>query len=274
MFYLYRMKRLIFTLGILAGCLSANAQILWYASPGDTLVVYAEKAYIRQEPSLQAAIADTLYTGATVIVGKEAGKPLSMKGMTAAWKQVSYGKNKQGYIWLGLLAVKQYTKNDLRFLYGIEKAIPAAGEEPVKYLIRLKVLHKDQVINMKEWMVNGAEYAVSSEVKVLDDMGLENIQSIVRICFSGEACGIPSDYYYFGWTGKEFLALPGKTNVFDAGAFNYEETLLFPKEVGGQPGKIIKLQLTEEYGEDMEKVEKRTTTREVYVWDGNKAVKQ
>lgn len=258
---------------IMAGT-SAHAQILWYAEPGDTLKVYAEKAYIRQEPSLQAGIADTLYAGATVIIGKEAGKPLTMKGMTAPWKQVSYGQNRQGYIWLGLLAINNHTKNDLSFLYGIEKAITRKEEEPIKYLIRLKVLRNDQLLQMKEWTVNGAEYAVSSELKMLDDMGLENIQSIVRINFSGEACAIPTDYYYFGWTGKELLALPGKSNVSDAGAYNYEETILFPKEAGGQAGKIIKLQLTEQFAEDMETVEKRSTTREVYLWDGNKAVKQ
>lgn len=259
----------------MAAGISAHAQMPWYPQPGDTMTVYTEKAYIRQEPSLQGAIADTLYTGDAVIIGKELTKPLSMKGITAPWEQVTYGKNKQGYIWLGLLAVKQYTKNDLRFLYGIEKAIPAKEEEPLKYLIRLKVLNKEhQLLNMKEWTVKGAEYAIASEGKILDNMGLENVQSIIRIYFSGEACAIPTDYYYFGWTGKELLPLPGKTNVSDAGAYNYEETLLFPKEVGGQPGKIIKLQLTEEYGEDMETVEKRTTSKEVYLWDGNKAVKQ
>lgn len=274
------MRQLIFLLLIMSGSISAPAQIaadfnLWYTQPGDTLMVYAEKAYVRQEPSLQGVIADTLFTGATVVAGKDAGTPLRMKGMIAPWKEVSYGNGKKGYIWLGLLAIKHYTGNDLHFLYGIEKTLPATEEEPVNYLIRLKVVSKDQqVLDMKEWKVRGAEYANASEGKMLDGMGLENIQSIIRIYFSGEACAIPTDYYYFGWTGKQLLVLPGKTNVSDAGVFYSEETLLFPKEPGGQPGKIIKLLLTAEYGDDMETVAKKTTSREIYLWDGTKAVKQ
>ena len=67
--------------------------------------------------------------------------------------------------------------------------------------------------------------------------------------------------------------------VGDAGVFYHTETLLFPKEKGGQPGKIIKL--SEEGEADEEKVDKKgepifkvKKSREVYLWDGASAKKQ
>jgi hypothetical protein len=61
--------------------------------------------------------------------------------------------------------------------------------------------------------------------------------------------------------------------VSDAGAYNYYETMIFPKEVGGQPGKILKLKVSEEMAEDGMKIEKKTVEKEVYIWDGKKATR-
>lgn len=62
--------------------------------------------------------------------------------------------------------------------------------------------------------------------------------------------------------------------MFDAGAVAHTETLLFPKEAGGQAGKIIRLTVDEEFGEDGETVAKSKSIREVYIWNGEKATKQ
>jgi hypothetical protein len=245
---------------------------LWGAQPGDTFAVYAEKAYIRQEPSLQGAISDSLTTGDLVIMGNPAGNPLTMRGMETRWHEVTLKNGKKGYVWQGLLAIGHYNKGGISFLYGIEKLVKA--EFGMDYVVRLKALRNNQLLDMKEWKVRGAEYALSSDGKLFDDMGLENVQTIVRIYFSGDACAIPTDYYYFGWMGDKFVVLPGKTNVSDAGAYNSQEMILFPKEIGGQPGKIIKLSKVDTYGEDMETVEKTTTNRETYIWDGKTVTKQ
>jgi len=269
------MKRLLFLL------LPAFAQAqtpgvsdfnLWAVQPGDTMAVYADKAYIRQEPSLQSTVIDSLSTGDLLIIGDIAGKPLTMKGMEAPWHAITFKDEKKGYVWLGLLAIRRYHKGDVDFIYGIDKL--QKGEFNVEYIVRLKAVRNNQVLDMKEWKVRGAEYASSSDGKLFDDMGLENIQTIVRIYFSGDACAIPTDYYYFGWTGNSFAVLPGRSNESDAGAYNSQEMILFPKEAGGQPGRIIKLSKVDTYGDDMETVEKTTTKKETYIWDGKTAIKQ
>jgi hypothetical protein len=284
------MKRLLFYIPVLFCWLPAFSQTegyvehnIWNAQAEDTFMIFADKAYIRHEPSLQAAITDSLAIGSSVIItGAKAGVPLMMKGIVAPWKQVHYevaGKERKGYIWLGLLALRHCSKDSIDFLYGIDKVkTDASDKKPVKYAIQVKAVdQRSKVLDMKEFSVPGTVYAIATEGKILSDMGLEKLSSILRISFSGdsgEARGIPTDYYYFGWTGSKFLILPGKSVVSESGIFYYGDTLLYPKETGGEPGKIIKLTLNGETCEDGRKIVNRNNSREVYMWDGQKAVKQ
>lgn len=258
--------------------LSGNVEYnLWRVQPGDTLTIFSDKAYIRQSASLQAPIMDSLTIGSPVIATKLNETELTLRGMTAPWWQVRYkagGKQKEGYLWLGLAALNTYKQDTVQFQYGIEKVTPgAAKEDDPKYLVIIKALSSTHhVLDKKEQVVAGGQFAISAEGKLLGNMGLDKLTTILRLCFSGEACGIPSDFYYFGWNGSKFLVLPQKSTIFDAGAIAHDEVLLFPKEPGGQAGKIIKVITDEEFGEDGETVVKKTTDRKVFLWDGEKAV--
>jgi hypothetical protein len=203
------MKRIIFYTFFVFCWLPAFSQTegyvehnLWNAQPGDTFMIFADKAYIRQEPSLQSAITDSLTIGSSVIITpQKAGIPLMMKGIVAPWKQVHYavaGKDRKGYIWLGLLALKHCSKDSIDFLYGIDKVkTDVADKTPVRYTIQVKAVDlRSKVLDTKEFSVPGSVYAVATEGKVLSDMGLEKLSSILRISFSGdsgEARGIPTD---------------------------------------------------------------------------------
>jgi hypothetical protein len=260
--------------------LSGNVEYnLWRVQPGDTMTIFSDKAYIRQSASLQSPIMDSLTAGSSVIATKLNETELTLRGMTAPWWQVRYkagGKQKEGYLWLGLAALGTYKQDTVQFQYGIEKVIPGATkEDDPKYLVILKALSPTHhILDKKEQVVAGGQFSISAEGKLLGNMGLDKLTTILRLCFSGEACGIPSDYYYFGWNGSKFLVLPQKSTIFDAGAIAHDETLLFPKETGGQAGKIIKVIKDEEFGEDGETVVKRTIDREVFAWDGENAVKE
>lgn len=279
------MKQLFLSMLLLAATpvmaqLSGNVEYnVWRVQPGDTLTVFGEKAYIRQTPSPKGTILDSLTTGGTVTAVKLDETEFTMKGISTPWWQVKYksgGKQKEGYIWLGLTSLGSYKKDTVQFLLGIDKVIPPATKEgDPKYILQLKALNtKCKVLDKKDQTVDGGQFAISIEGKLLGDMGLEKIATILRIYSSGEACGIPSNYYYYGWTGSKFVVLPEKSTMFDAGAVAHDEILLFPKEPGGQAGKIIRLTTDEEFGEDGEKVVHKTSKREVYLWNGEKATKQ
>lgn len=259
---------------------------IWYTQPGDTILVYSRTANVRETPSLSAAVQDSLFCGAPVTLIKQVGGQEQLKGIYAPWAKVQYRVNatvKEGYIWLGLLSLGHYYDSNTCFLYGLERIeTPVLKTEedyqPSVWYFRVKALDGDRkLLAEKEDKMTAVETSVTSG-KLLGNMGLANTSNIVRISFGGEACGIPEYYYYFGWTGSQFLSLPGKMGVGDAGVFYHSETLLFPKEPGGQAGKIIRLseegEAQEENDKNGEPVFKVKKTREVYLWDGSKARKQ
>jgi len=256
---------------------------LWYAKPGDTFRVYGKTANVRAQPGKMETITDSLPCGTPVVIREQAGHVEQLKGIYAPWVRIRYGAGKEGYIWLGMLALGSRTdKAQQTFLYGLDWISPARAKDddyqPAIWHIKAKALDPElQLLDEKEFVVKALETSVT-EAKLLGDMGLEGTIDIWRIQFGGEACGIPTDYFYFGWTGRQLLALPGKSEVGDAGVFYHSETLLFPKEPGGQPGRIIRLaeegeadeEKTDPNGEPVFKVKK---TREVYTWDGRQAKK-
>jgi hypothetical protein len=102
---------------------------------------------------------------------------------------------------------------------------------------------------------------------------LTNVQNIIVLAFSGEACGIPSYDYYLAWTKDSVLVrLPDKTNVGDAGAFYHSENFTFPNEKNGKPDMILWDMIVEEESEKVDKngdpilkVTDKKSTR--YAWD-------
>jgi hypothetical protein len=251
---------------------------------GDTLTVFSDTAYVRDAASTRGQLVGQLPAGAKVVFLRDAGNPQTIKGFTTPWVYARFQQNgvaREGYLWKGLLAVASFSCKEHRFLYGFDHVTVTGnpGESIPDYFIKLKAVdQQNKLVAVKAWKLGSGESSGYSEGKLLGNMGLEGISEIIRICFSGEACGIPTEYTYFGWTGSELLSLPGKTQISDAGVFYHTETLLFPKEEGGQAGKIIKLV---EDAESTDKVDKNgepvmTITRrsESYTWDGKKATKQ
>lgn len=261
---------------------------IWGANSGDKYYVYARMANIRSEPNAAAAIQDSIPCGTAVVITEQGKELFPLKNIHAPWMKVQYyagNETKSGYIWEGMLALDCYTKTDptVHFLYGLEQVIPGGNPEdkdfePETWLIRLKVLDTaGKLLDQQEWKTPSPETSATSG-KLLGDMGLKNTTDIVRIQFGGEACGVPTYYYYYGWTGKNLLPLPGKMQVGDAGVYYYHDTFLFPTESGGQPDRIIKLseegEALDNQDETKEPVYKIKKSREVYLWDGARAVLQ
>jgi hypothetical protein len=259
---------------------------VWNIQKDSAYSIFAKKAFVRSEPSLKGSLTDSLTAGASVVVTEQTTKFETVKNMYAPWVKVSYqnnGAQKTGYIWLGSIGIQTQRQGDANFIFGIDRlekdAKRSEGEFTFyKYAVQLKAITGDTLADQKEWKIDGGEFAVFTQMILLGDTRLQNLQNVIRISSGGEACGIPTNYYYYGWTGQHFLPLPGKYSVGDAGVFYHTETLLFPHEKGGQPNKIIKLSeeeevLQEETETQKEKV-KKSNSKEVYVWNGVKAIKQ
>jgi len=245
--------------------------------------VYASKAMVRQSPAADAVLLDSVPAG-TKMESTDLVKTFTVaRGIHAPWVKVRYSKGDQektGYVWVGSLAFKNLVKGDTAFIYGIDKVLSKkvdADYSEYTLHIGIKAIYNHTLLDEKKWTINGDESSSYADAKLLGNMGLQNTHEILRINIGGEACGVPTNYYYHGWNGQHFFDLPTKYSVGDAGVFYHSETLLFPAEKGGRPGHIIKLMEEEEMLEEETDTKpakyKKKTGKEIYAWNGEKAVK-
>lgn len=250
---------------------------LWNKKLNDTAYVFADVAYLRDNPSLKGAILDSLTVGSKVLIKSQAYNNTLIKDFYAPWYKVEYtiGKQKHsGFIWLGLLALG--TNKDQQgqlWMYGFNKYPNRSNDEGHLALCEIKVLDASLQLLSKTSLLIEKGGQTFTESKLLNNMGLANLQAIYRIGFLGEACGIASNHYYMGWTGTEFLRLPEKSKVSDAGVSYHEEKLIFPSEHKLDAALIIK-DITEGEVVDPDQKNltfKETKKREKYIWNGKVA---
>ncbi len=244
-------------------------------------VIGVKNCYVRQDSTANSQLLDSLQIGHKIKVIKNTNANLNIKGLDLSWVEIEYIKNSQiktGFLWKGFIAVGSTTKGNNTFLTTINsKYRKKIQEKDIEYdaefyRISVKAIdNKNEIISEKSIDKQLSE-SVFFENSIVDSWGLKNITEVYRISFSGQACGIPTFHYYFGWTGTSFLLLPEKYNVGDAGVFYHNEEFVFPKEKGGQPNIIIK-NITEAENTD-DTLEKYTflvtKLMEYYSWDGKK----
>lgn len=246
---------------------------------GMEAVIGVKNCYIRQESSSNSLLLDSLQIGDKIKVIKNTTENLNIKGLNLSWVAIEYSKNNQiktGFLWKGFIAVGSATKGNTTFLTTIDSKFSKKVTqdeyeyEGEFYRISVKVIDsKNQIIAEKSVakQLSESHYFQNSTV---GSWGLKNVADIYRISFSGQACGIPTFHFYFGWNGKEFLLLPEKYDVGDAGAFYHTEEFIFPKEKGGQPNTIIKNITEAENTDDTSEKYTFLVTKSIehYSWDG------
>lgn len=244
-------------------------------------VIGVKNCYIRQEASTNSQLLDSLQIGDKIKVIKNTNETLNIKGLNLSWVEIEYFKNNQiktGFLWKGFIAVGNATKGNTTFLTTIDSKYSKKVQrddyeyEGDFYKISVKAINSEnQIISEKSFSKELSESHFFQN-SAISSWGLKDLNSIYRISFSGEACGIPTLYYYFGWNEKEFLLLPEKYDMGDAGVFYHSEEFIFPKEKGGQPNIIIKnIEEDEEVGEAKDgsyTIHEVKKSSEFYAWDG------
>jgi len=256
----------------------------WMINSNDSdRYVFADTAYVRVTPDTKQAPLDTLFAGDNITVSDVTTNGLTIRGLKGPWLSINYirnGVHKSGYIWQGLVSCKPMRRGDVKFVYGIERradSIYRRGKNwdtIPRFLVKLKVIRNGTILAKATLTTYDDESANTSEGKVMSGMGLANVQNIVVLSFSGEACGIPTLDYYFAWTNNnQLVRLSNKMNVVDAGSLDHSETFTFPNEKNGKPDRIIWNMINEEASDKIDKhgeyimevTDKKTTT---YIWDG------
>ena len=248
---------------------------------GIEALIGVKNCYIRQEASSNSQLLDSLQIGHKIKVVKNTNENLNIKGLNLSWVEIEYSKNNQiktGFLWKGFIALGNTTKGNTTFLTTIDakysKKVQRDDYEYDGAFLRISIKAitvENEIINEKSFSKEISESHFFQN-SAISSWGLKNLNSIYRISFSGEACGIPTLHYYFGWNEKEFLELPEKYDVGDAGVYYHTEEFIFPKEKGGQPNMIIKnIEEDEEVGEAKDgsyTIHEVKKSSEFYTWDG------
>ncbi|MFC4816291.1 SH3 domain-containing protein [Flavobacterium sp. GCM10023249] len=253
----------------------------YWPNDSEEALIGVKNCYIRSEPSTSGLLLDSLQIGNKVRVIKSTENLLKIKGITTNWAEIQYktprGDSKIGYVWKGFIALGFVSGKEGTFLTNITKIRQKKDKDN----------YTEQVLSINVFLLDNERRIVAEktiekpilesryfENKAIGSLGMNNLKDIYRISFSGEACGVPSYYFYFGWTGTEFLMLPEKMGVGDAGVFYHSETFVFPNEPGGKPNLIFKNIEEAEVVEGVEstfEVYDITKSKETYTWDGKKA---
>lgn len=252
----------------------AETYNLWNISKGQDAFVFSDVAYIRDYPSLEGKLLDSIIQGQKITITSSGYNGNTIKGFRTPWHQVSYQKGnviKTGFIWLGLLALgRQVDEDGIQYLYGFDRYTPSTGEQPAYYTCGVKIFTSTgKLISKYNYRFEHGDQTFT-ESKLLPNMGLDGLRKILRIAFIGEACGIPSEYYYMGWDGNHGINMPRKYTVSDAGIYYYEESLLFPTEHQKEHNIVYKLiEEGEAIDENAAEIKyKITKTQQKYIWNG------
>lgn len=242
---------------------------------GDTSVVFVANAYVRNEPSLNGVVIDSLKTGAKVIVVSEPYNADRIKGFYAPWRQITYtkhGQARKGFIWAGLLALgARKDAEGNQYIYGFERSVMHNDYAMDEYVGAIKVIDRAGELRGSSSFRHlnyGQSYHVS---KLLSGMGLNGIKHMMRIEFMGEACGIPSNYYYTAWNGDTVIDMPSRYTVSDAGVFYHLESFLFPEEHQKEVNtlyKVIETGTALDADEELELDYEVERSLVKYIWDG------
>lgn len=255
----------------------------WSQIDSTNAMIGVTNCYVRSLPDYKATILDSLQLGNEIFVEKSVDSKLKLKGINVSWAQISFknklGQTQKGFVWKGFLALGFVKTDQNYFLTTIDKIQEKTISENYKldfYAISVKVLDKNKIFLTQKTIDKNISESAFFQNKTIGALGLKNLDDIFRISFSGEACGIPTFYFYFGWNGKKLLDLPEKHEVGDAGAYYYSEDFIFPEEVGGKPDMIIRKHKSAENNDNSGNFDtyifdvKQWT--ETYKWTGEKAV--
>lgn len=253
---------------------------LWNIQKGNIATVFVDKAYVRAGAGLHTKVVDSLRLGAVINIVSAAIKGSTVKNFYAPWYQITYrreGELKEGYIWLGLLALgKQVDKDGLQYLYGFDRFIRNTNEQESDYLLTtVKLLNSQDSLLASQSYPFVFSGQLSSQSKLLSGMGLDKVKNILRIAFLSDACAVPTEYNYVAWTGQRLAMLPNRYVVSDAGVFYYEEKILFPSE-HRKNNQIIYKYIEEGEAKDDGSEEPNysiSKREEHYRWDGKEFIK-
>ena len=235
--------------------------------------IFTEDTRVRENPTSSSPILDSLKANTTITILQKDKNVTVLGQRFSHWYKIKYtkeGKQSEGYIWGGNIAMQYLSKNGFDFLFGL---LPSRKEYSVedkmdvlKNVASIKSYKNNEQIDEAIFESGMGESLSYSTFKEDSNQNLKNVDFILTAIVSGEACGVPSYEKQVLFSNSKLIQLPTLMNIGDADIFYHSETLIFPKDEDGKPNTIYFSM--EEMEKDENEKEKFKRKNEEYHWDG------
>ena len=281
-----------------------DPSFVWHTPRTDYLFTEeVEPAYVlgsdvalRVSPKMDGALVTELSVGTKLSLEERGADTLVHNGIGSAWYRVKAGKV-EGWIWGGNIAQRTFGSTadpTVKFVAGIDHIVPCTAVDRIDFSYRIVALREGReldriVVRSFSWFFG--------EVTNHGDRGLKNVDDVITVevpCVGG--CGCSAGDVVIFWSGGKFHHVADLTGSPD-GAYSTGTDFIYPADMEGQAGVIIRV--NRDYSEPTE-VEKavmrkeneeldeaegtgvvddqqqgyitRFVTREYLSWDGNALV--
>lgn len=196
----------------------------------------------RSKPNIDSSVISVLKMGDKVDVLQTHVCYDTVGGHRGTWTQVRLDKD-TGYVWGSFVSSYQFA---------------SYKEEGLTFLIRRSHRYQDQLIALKEnkildtFSFQGISNFLGAHS--YGNMGLNDVNDIIGICYSGESCGVPSGDVLISWSNHQFQSLTRSYGIGDGG-LSYEHNVVFPSNYEGQRG-IIKITESDSESIDLYRADK------------------
>jgi len=229
---------------------------------------FGDNCRIRKAPSLSAETVDTLSIAMPVTIISKNDKQETISGQTQNWFEISYAKNKKGYIWGGLIAYAYTKDGDYLLLIGITSYSDHSFRGEARLVKNNKLVSK---VDFKPHSTDMNKYfGYDISVKNSSNRGLTSINSLYMIVAGYPACGYTNGTTLLGRSGSELLYLLQTNEVSEAGLFRSSESLIFPSNKDGNKNEIIVHSIMQEYDEKKDDLVTQEEKKSHYKISGKK----
>lgn len=215
----------------------AYENYIFHKEVGSTAKIFVDNTNIRDLPGLTGNVVDALPQGTSVKIIQETNIINKIQERSAQWYKIQYN-GKEGYVWGANLSGANKLVDGKEFLFGVsgtQKVIDIEGISSNALKGEVSVLENGKLLGSGVFNAGTMENIAGVEFKVDKTKRFKNVDYIIQVSVSGEACGIPTyEQTYFMKKEGFLVALPLLQSVSDAGEYYHIEKYDFHMKVMNQ----------------------------------------
>lgn len=239
----------------------------------DPAYVLGSDVPMRTRPDQQGEVVNTLSAGTKVFLEERGTDTVVYRGIGSTWFRVKAG-TQEGWVWGGNIAQCWFgstTDPTVKFVGGIDHIMRPNGVDRIDFAYRMVALRDGKELD--RLVLRSFSWGFGM-VQNHGNRGLKKVDDVITLevpCVGG--CGCSTGDIVVFWSGGKFHHVTDLKGSPD-GAYSDGATFLYPADMEGSPGVVIKVISTYdaeplqamEYGNPKELT--RMVIREFLEWNG------